>query len=99
MLLGLESVTGSSAKEGGNSGSIHIYGQDLTEFNRVPFFSMVGQESDLFRGLTLQENIQYGEHTLLRMELLTNGWLMHRLVLEGKESILINVWHTYFEYM
>ena len=74
MLLGLESIVGdNSLQSGGNSGSIHIYGQDLTEFNRVPFFSVVGQESDLFRGLTLQENVQYGEHTLLRMEHLSNG--------------------------
>jgi ABC-type thiamine transport system ATPase subunit len=77
VLLGLESIvtekdeiSGNSTTSGNNcnAGSVFLYGQDLTRFNRVPFFSLVGQESDLFRGLNLMENVQYGAHTLLLMD-------------------------------
>ena len=75
VLLGLESIidNANETTASGNKGSILIYGQDLTAFNRVPFFSMVGQESDLFRGLNLKENVQYGEHTLLLMDQLKSS--------------------------
>jgi ABC-type multidrug transport system fused ATPase/permease subunit len=53
------------SRKSGNYGSIFMNGRDLTKYNRVPFFSIVGQDSDLFRGLNLLENIKYGSHTLL----------------------------------
>jgi len=75
VLLGLESIVehdvpsnSTTTHNNGNQGSVLLYGQDLTRFNRVPFFSLVGQESDLFRGLNLMENVQYGAQTLLLME-------------------------------
>lgn len=59
VLLGLESL-GGGAGQGRGSGQLLIDGRDVTSDERVPFFSMVGQESDLFRGLNLVDNVRYG---------------------------------------
>ena len=50
MLLGLEQV---------QDGKVLIDGVDVTELDRVHCFSTIGQESDLFRGLTLVDNVKY----------------------------------------
>lgn len=60
MLLNLESIASNN-----NSGQILINGVDITRHDRVPFFSMVGQENDLFRGLNLVENVKYGSDNIL----------------------------------
>ena len=59
VLLGLESLEGGEG-QGRGSGQLLIDGRDVTGAERVPFFSMVGQESDLFRGLNLVDNVRYG---------------------------------------
>lgn len=56
VLLGLEPLQSSSH----NSGMIRLDGTDMTCNDRTPCFSLVGQENDLFRGLTLANNIRYG---------------------------------------
>ena len=53
LLLGLEDIRASDA----NTGSIYVHGRDFTATNRVPLFSVVGQDNDLFRGLDLMQNI------------------------------------------
>jgi len=42
----------------------------MIEYNRVPLFSLVGQESDLFGSLSLLDNIKYGSITLPGIELM-----------------------------
>ena len=56
VLLGLEPLESGAS----NSGKIFLDGVDVTYCDRVPCFSMVGQENDLFRSLTLVDNIRYG---------------------------------------
>jgi ABC-type multidrug transport system fused ATPase/permease subunit len=48
-----------------SSGRIIIDGADVTTLDRIPCFAMVGQDTDLFRGLHLADNIRYGTHTVL----------------------------------
>ena len=57
----MESITSNS-----NAGKILINGVDVSNCDRVPYFSMVGQENDLFRSLNLLENVKYGSDLLLR---------------------------------
>lgn len=60
VLLGLESLT-----ENGSSGQLLVDGVDVTGLHRIPLFSMVGQDSDLFRGLDLAGNVRYGTDVLM----------------------------------
>ena len=60
VLLSMESITSNN-----NSGQILINGVDVSNGDRVPFFSMVGQENDLFRSLNLLENVKYGSDLLM----------------------------------
>lgn len=55
--------------------------------NRVPFFSIVSQENDLFRGLTLQENIEYGALTL-PLTASESGHLPEDLTLHALQSAI-----------
>ena len=68
VLLGLEPIEPSdspAAADAPSSGSIRIDGADVSGRNRIPCFSMVGQDNDLFRGLSLADNVRYGTHTVL----------------------------------
>ena len=50
-----------------DSGHIYIDGYDTSTIptnHRSLYFSMVSQDNELFRGLTLAENIRYGTHHL-----------------------------------
>lgn len=60
VLLGLESLT-----ESGSSGQLLVDGIDVTGLHRIPLFSMVGQDSDLFRGLDLAGNVRYGTDVIM----------------------------------
>ena len=55
VVLGLESIGTSSS-----SAHILIDGVDVTNLDRIHCFSMIGQDSDLFRGLNVEENVKYG---------------------------------------
>ena len=57
----MESITSNN-----NAGQILINGVDVSNCDRVPYFSMVGQENDLFRSLNLLDNVKYGSDLLLR---------------------------------
>jgi len=75
VLLGLESVapigsntnvTSDCATSSSSSrGQLLVDGVDVTSRHRVPLFSMVGQESDLFRSLDLAGNVRYGTKSSL----------------------------------
>jgi len=68
VLLGLEPIEpsdGPAAADALSSGSIRIDGVDVVGADRIPCFSMVGQDNDLFRGLSLADNVRYGTHTVL----------------------------------
>jgi ABC-type multidrug transport system fused ATPase/permease subunit len=54
VLLGLEKLLDESGSK------IFIDGHDVTTSERTRCFSIIGQETDLFRGLTLTQNIRYG---------------------------------------
>lgn len=56
VLLGLEPLESSPF----NSGLIQLDGVDVSYADRTKAFSLVGQENDLFRSLTLVNNIRYG---------------------------------------
>ena len=56
VLLGLEPLESGQY----NSGKIFLDGIDVTYSDRTPCFSLVGQENDLFRSLSLANNIRYG---------------------------------------
>ena len=56
VLLGLEPLESGQF----NSGEITLDGVDVTYSDRTPCFSLVGQENDLFRSLSLANNIRYG---------------------------------------
>lgn len=78
-MLGVESITGrvpgdrfmSLGIGRGTRGRVLIGGRDVSAYNRVPFFAMVGQDSDLFRGLNLRDNVRYGAENLIGSELIT----------------------------
>merc|ERR1711871_523465 len=55
LLLGLEPMMPSNS-----AGCIEIDGFDVTQLDRVHCFSLIGQDTDLFRGLNLEENVRYG---------------------------------------
>lgn len=46
------------------AGSLSIDGMDVSGHDRIPCFALAGQDSDLFRGLSLVDNIRYGTHTM-----------------------------------
>eukprot|EP01031_Cornospumella_fuschlensis_P028562 gene28562-34476_t len=75
LLLGLEDIRASDA----NTGSIYVHGRDFTATNRVPLFSVVGQDNDLFRGLDLMQNIEYGAYTLPHYDNITDEEKMDAL--------------------
>jgi ABC-type multidrug transport system fused ATPase/permease subunit len=71
VLLGLEPIRyieGNNFKEAtllpNAAGSLNIDGMDVSGYDRIPCFALAGQDSDLFRGLSLVDNIRYGTHTL-----------------------------------
>ena len=72
VILGLEPI------EGGNTSDnkIIINGVDVTEMERMSCFAMVGQENDLFRSLTLAQNIMYGTSNT------TNDSKLHEILVE-----------------
>ena len=55
---------------------IFINGVDVTNMERMSCFAMVGQENDLFRSLTLAENIMYGTKNC------TNDSKLHEILVE-----------------
>ena len=55
VLLGLESINTTSS-----STRIIIDGVDVTNLERTHCFSIIGQDNDLFRGLSLEDNVKYG---------------------------------------
>lgn len=69
VLLGLEQLqTPDAVEPRASSGILLVDGRDMTGVYRIPCFSMVGQESDLFRGLNLVGNVRYGTSSADRME-------------------------------
>ena len=60
VILGLEPLNNAEHYADNNTNSIFINGVDVTDMERMSCFAMVGQENDLFRSLTLAQNIMYG---------------------------------------
>lgn len=87
LLLGLEDIHASDL----NKGSIFVHGRDFTSSNRVPLFSVVGQDNDLFRGLDLMQNIEYGAYTLPHYDNITDDEKADALHHAAYDAQL---WHT-----
>lgn len=84
VLLGLESMRGDNMYL---DGGIYLDGRDLTAYNRIPFFSVVSQVNELFRGLNLMENIRYGTGNLLEINNITTerrDAALHRAALDAQ---------------
>jgi len=60
-----------------SSGQLFVDGVDVSAQHRVPLFSMVGQESDLFRGLNLVGNVRYGSAPEELLELIPSDHHPH----------------------
>jgi ABC-type multidrug transport system fused ATPase/permease subunit len=72
VILGLEPIH----SDGSSDNKIIINGVDVTEMERMSCFAMVGQENDLFRSLTLAQNIMYGTSNT------TNDSKLHEILVE-----------------